>query len=276
MLRVSGSDPTGHLRRPAVWTGSAVAIAAAVLLMPATAEAQTDFYNLDHGRPLRVEDAYTTKRWAFELQVSPFSLSQERSGALRFAPSIELKHGLLPGLEVSVALGAENVREGSESSLTFEDVEASALLNLWVEGPRIPAAGIRVTGSVPTTSDRSSALEVRGILTRGLVGPVRGHLNAAAIVGADRPEDWWAGAALDYVLPFRHTLLLAEGWVASVTEGKSRVHSGVGARTQLTPTLLVDAGIGRDWSGDSRADWSITLGVTYEFGVRALLPGADR
>lgn len=254
---------------------SILAVLAGPLSLPIPLLGQTDFYNLDREHPLRVEDAYTTARWAFEIQASPFSLSQDRSGTVRFAPSLELKHGLLPGLEVSVGTGIENLRQEPESSTRFQDVELSALLNLWVEGTALPAAGIRITSHLPTESGRSAVAEVRGALTRTLVGPVRVHLNGAAVIGDGREEDGWAGAAADYVLPFHHTLLLAETWVSFTALGDEVVHSSIGARFQATPTLLIDAGIGRGWTGDEREDWVITLGMTHEFGVRAVIPGGD-
>jgi hypothetical protein len=254
-----------------------VLVLAGALCAPAPVDGQTDFYNLDKDRPLRVEDAYATKRHAFEFQASPFTLSQDRAGVLRFQPSMELKHGLLPGLEASVGMGMDRIRDGSDTSTSLGEVELSALLNLWVEGPDLPAAAIRVTGHLPTGSDHAATLEVRGILTRSLVGPVRGHLNGAAIGGGGRDESWWAGAALDYVLPFHHTLLLLEWWLASPPdEGRRRLHSSAGLRFQLSPTLALDGGMGRSWTGDVRQDWTLTLGVTHEFGVRALFPGLDR
>lgn len=249
--------------------------------MAAPLEGQTDFYNLDKDRPLRVEDAYATKRWAFELQVSPLTLSQDRDGALRYAPSLELKHGLLPGVDVSLGSHLEVDRVGGETSTGLGSLELSTLANLWVESRTLPAVGVRVTGHVPTRSDDSGWVEVRGLATRGLVGPVRAHLNGAWLGGEGRPGDWWAGLALDYVLPFQHTLLLLETWVAGPrsVEGeteKRMMHSTLGLRRQLSPTLALDAGVGRGWTGPARRDWSLTLGFTHEFAVRALMPGSRR
>jgi hypothetical protein len=245
-------------------------------LVPGTALAQTDFYNLDHGHPLRAEDAYAIERWAIEIQGSPLALSQERSGPLRFAPGAELKYGLLPGMELSAGTSMEIVREGSDSNIQLGDVRVSSLFNLWVEGRFLPALGVRVTGAFPTESGESSTVEGVVIITRTLTGPVRAHLNGGLARGRGREENWWGGVALDYVLPFRHLLLLAETWVSSPEEGRKLFHSSVGARVQLTPTIAADAGLGRSWTGHPREDWAITLGVARQFGVRALMPGADQ
>jgi hypothetical protein len=264
------------MRIPARWSLWLSLLIGTLAARPIPVVAQTDFYNLDRERPLRVEDAYATKRWAFEAQAEPLRLTQLRSGALRFAPSIEFKHGILPGVEASVGGGFEHVREGGDSETRFADLELSTLLNLWIEGSRLPAAGIRLTAAVPGDGDASSTLEVRGVLTRTLRGAVRGHLNAAALVGHDAPERWWIGGALDYALPFHHTLLLVETWGSKPRgEGITNVHSAAGIRYQLSPTFSIDAGVGRSWQGENREDWNLTLGVTHEFGVRALMPGVE-
>lgn len=254
------------------------ALIAAVLapFTGAPAAAQTDFYNLDKERPLRVEDAYSTKRWAFEVQLSPLTLSQDRSGGLSYQPALELKHGFLPGMEVSVGTGWNSYRMAGASESRLSDVDLSALANLWVEGSWLPAAALRVTSHLPTESEGAASLEVKGILTRSIFGPVRLHVNGAAVMGEHRTEDWWAGAALDYVLPFQHTLLMVDSWVASPAEGERQVHSTAGLRYQLGSTVNLDAGVGRSWTGAVGDDWALTLGVTHEFGVRSLMPGGVR
>ena len=266
---------------PSAFSAVSAVVLTTVLLggtaVPATSvAAQTDFYNLDKDRPLRVEDAYATKRWAFELQGSPLTLNQTREGELHYAPSLELKHGLLPGFEISVGSHLDVSRSGTETSTTLGRVEVSGLANLWVETQRLPAVGIRVTGHVPTRSDAEADLEVRALVTRGVAGPVRAHINGAWLTGDGAREEWWAGLALDWTLPFHHTLLLAEGWVADGGEGDATFHTGTGGRIQLSPTLTLDAGVGRDWRGETGRDWSLTLGLTHEFAVRGLIPGPSR
>jgi hypothetical protein len=267
-------------RTHSVRRSHAVAVALVALpLVPATVVGQTDFYGLDKNRPLRTEDAYAAKRYAFEIQLAPLGLAQDRAGTLRFAPSLELKHGVLPGLEISAGWGIETLRGDGRSDSGASEVDLSALINLWVETSTLPAAGLRLTGHVATRDRHHSSAEVRGILTRTLGGPVRAHLNGAAVLGDEAPEAWWGGLALDWVLPFRHTLLLAESWISTPSDDSvdRTLHTAVGARYQLSPTLVLDGGVGRSWTGDDhRHDWRLTLGLSREFGVRALMPGARR
>lgn len=245
---------------PAVLLGALLAFPG-----PDRLEAQTDFYNLDKDRPLRVEDAFATKRWAFELKASPLTLVRDRGGTVHYAPSLELKHGLLPGMELSAGYHRDH-----------RAVEISSLLNLWIEAHRLPALGLRVTALVPTEGERSSYLEIKGLVTRTLAGPVRAHINGGLLAGGGRSEDWWAGMALDWVLPFQHLLLLADTWVATPASGERDVYSGGGVRLQLSPTLVLDTGGRRSWTGELGDRWKLTLGLTHEFGVRALIPGGPR
>lgn len=267
------------IRRTALPIIAAALMAAA---SPGTAQAQTDFYNLDKDRPLRIEDAYATKRYAFELKMSPLTLSQIRDGTVRYRPALELKHGVLPGLDVSagVKLGVERSRtSGTERSDT--ELELSSLLNLTTETRWLPALGLRLTGHLPVEGDEPRSLELRGLATRSIGGPVRAHVNGGWTFGGEPLERWWAGLALDYVLPFHHTLLLAEtylaeapgGEVAGIQSAGQRVHSTAGFRHQLSPTLALDAGVGASWTGAAGPDWLLTAGLTYEFGVRSLMPG---
>ncbi len=254
---------------------------------PEAAHAQTDFYNLDKDRPLRVEDAYATKRFAFELKAAPLKLTERRDGTLVYAPSLELKHGLLPGVEVSVGIEPEWMRASDGARNSESTIELSSLANLWVEGPLLPALGVRVTGHLPTGTDADGWVETRLLATRSLVGPVRLHLNGGWLTGDGAPEDWWAGAALDWVLPFRHTLLLGEVWLAEPAAGleadpegaspeERRVHLAAGARHQLTRTLALDWGVGRSVRGEHAPRWLLNLGVTHEFAIRSLIPGGAR
>jgi hypothetical protein len=242
----------------------------AALVVAAPAAAQTDFHNLDKDRPLRVEDAYAGKFRGLELKVSPFDFSRLGTGRWEIAPQVELKAGVLPGIEISAGLHPTVHRLDGRTETRAGSAELSGLANLWVEGPRLPAAALRVTAHLPVErgeeADHGAYGELRGILTRSLGGPFRAHLNAAAVVG-DSHERGWFGGAVDWVLPFQHTLLLAEAWRNVVDDEDATLHAGAGVRTQLTPTLVLDAGAGRDLAGPSEGRWRVRMGLAWEFGI---------
>jgi len=235
--------------------------------------AQTDYYNLDHGRPLRTEDAYATERYAVELKVSPLTLTRAPGGAWAYRPMVEMKYGILPGLEISAGVEPVIRRGAGVASESAGEAEFSALLNLNTETLGLPALGVRLSTHVPLEPDEGMAFEAKGIITRTLIGPIRAHLNGAWLLGDGREDDWWAGGALDYVLPFDATLLLAEAVVGQPRlAGQSlRVVTTFGLRRQLTPSLGMDAGVGRALRGEGD-DWRITFGLTGTMGARRLIP----
>src|SRR5690606_12307925 len=78
-----------------------VALTAALAAGPLAA--QTDFYNTDRGRPLRVEDAIVVERHAFELQAAPLRATRVARGITHWGVAPELAWGLLPRTQVEVA-----------------------------------------------------------------------------------------------------------------------------------------------------------------------------
>src|SRR5215213_7417354 len=65
---------------------------AALAAVPAAA--QTDYYNIDSGRPVRIEDAYPVERYAFEAQVAPLRMERRDDGAYHWEFEPELGYGI--------------------------------------------------------------------------------------------------------------------------------------------------------------------------------------
>src|SRR5688500_4458202 len=82
------------LVRPRLQTLLLVVVAAIGASRPASA--QTDYYNTDAGRPIRIEDAYATERYAFELQLAPLRLERSRGGVYNWGVEPEIAYGILP------------------------------------------------------------------------------------------------------------------------------------------------------------------------------------
>src|SRR5690606_5489290 len=139
---------------------------------------------------------YPVARHAFELHGSPLTASQRRSGELEFAPALALTYGVLPGVDLGLGSALEVIRDEEGTTTTLDGLEATALVNLWVEGPRLPAVAIRVEGQAPFRSERRATGEARLVLTRSLVGPVRLHANAGVAMGSEREESGWVGVAM--------------------------------------------------------------------------------
>ena len=73
-----------------------------LLLLPASAAAQKDWYNLDHDRPFRVEDARAIDRRALEFSVGP--LGWTGGGSDEVTGSVEASAGILPRTQLSLGV----------------------------------------------------------------------------------------------------------------------------------------------------------------------------
>ncbi len=80
-------------------------LVAAALVLPfggPSLAAQTDYRNLDEGRPLRVEDANPIERYAFEFLTS-YGLERRQGGATVHAFVPELEYGIVANGEPGIA-----------------------------------------------------------------------------------------------------------------------------------------------------------------------------
>jgi hypothetical protein len=264
-------------------TSAVVMIGLAATLLAAPAHAQTDYYHLDKNRPTRVEDPFTAKQYAWELKFSPLTLAGLEDGGTSYRPEFELKYGLLPGFDVEVGASVPLAPLTGDIGAGNMELDVSALVNLTVETRFLPALGIRGSMHAVPASDHPLSFEIKGLATRTVANYLRLHLNGAVGLGEGRHEDWWAGAALDYVLPFDALLFVVSGYAARMNRDhfgepadELRWHTDLGLRYQMTPTMALDTGIGRSWSGPGGDEWRLTLGFTHEFGVRALIPTRRR
>jgi hypothetical protein len=267
--------------------GGALALAVlAIALSTLPAAAQKDYYNLDKNRPVRIEDAYATERFALEVKVAPLRLERERGGVYHWGFDPEIAYGILPrtSIEVGFPLAVVDGGEGSRKA-GLGGIELSAFHNLNHETLGLPALGIRGDVILPVgnlSADRVYT-SLTGLATRSYPW-ARLHVNAqytfgaAPVAGAEEaaPHDvsrWLAGIAVDRVFPLDAYLLIADVYAAQPLHADDPVewNAGVGIRYQVNPFLAVDAGVGRRLTGDPT--WYFTLGSAYHLGFRALMPG---
>jgi hypothetical protein len=263
---------------------SVLLLMVALGITAAPAAAQKDYYNLDKNRPVRIEDAYTTERYAFELKVAPLRLERERGGVYHWGFDPEIAYGILPRTSVEVGFPLAVVDGGTGRRAGLAGVELSAFHNLNIETLTLPALGIR--GDVllpigPLSGDATYA-SVTGLATRSFSW-ARIHVNAqytfgeaSAEAGDATPHDasrWLAGVAVDRVFPLDAYLLIVDVHAAQPVHADDPVewNAGAGIRYQVNPFLAVDAGAGRRLTGGPA--WYFTFGAAYHFGVRALIPG---
>ena len=253
-----------------------LSLIAMVIAAPA-AFAQTDYYNTDAGRPIRVEDAYPVERRAFELQLAPLRLERSR-GAYSWGVEPEAAFGIFPRTHLEVGFPLvlnDSPLSGTSSGLA--GVELSMLHNLNVE-TAIPALAIVADVLLPAGGfgpDRAYP-SVKGIATKTFTW-MRFHANGqytfgaaptASSASAVHVSRWMAGLAADRTLPLRSLLLTAEVVAEQPIEESEELEwsAASGFRYQLNPRWAVDAGVGMRLSTETRP-WFITAGGAFAFGL---------
>jgi hypothetical protein len=263
-------------------------LSAAIYLATATAGvAQTDYYNTDAGRPLTIEDASATERYAFELQLAPLRLERSR-GMYRWEVEPEIAYGILPRTQLEIGLPLSYVDLGPGSSRSgLGGIGIALLHNLNVE-TTIPALAIAGDVLLPIGSlaPDEAIFSAKGIITRTFTW-ARFHLNGQYSFGADEAvpiEDgehagaeasrWLTGLAVDRTFPLRSMLIGAEIFAEKRRSigAETQWNAALGVRRQLSPAFNVDAGIGKQLSGDDRS-WFATFGLAHAFAIRSLMPG---
>jgi hypothetical protein len=259
-------------------------IAAHALALPGYA--QTDYYNTDAGRPVRIEDAYPTERYAFELQLAPVRAERSGTGAYVWGIEPEIAYGILPRthVELGVPLVAVDA-PGAPNRSGAAGVELSVLHNLNAETAGLPAFGIAAHALLPAGAfgpDRAIA-SAAALVTRTFP-LVRVHANARYTFAGARDagsgletSQWLAGLAVDRTMPLRSMLVTAEAFAEQPLDEREPVAwtIGAGLRTQRSPRLAVDAGVGRRVTG-ADTGWYVTAGAAYAFAIRSLMPGGAR
>lgn len=258
-----------------------IAVVPFVSLAPLAA--QTDYYNTDAGRPVRIEDAYPTERYAFEAQLAPLRLERSDDGVYTWEVEPEIAYGILPRthLEIGVPLVFNDAgQQGEEFGLG--GIDLSVLHNLNVETAGLPAFAVAAGVLLPVGSAAPDRVypSVKGAATRTF-RLARVHLNGEYTLGSTPEIDddigeasrWMAGVAVDKPFPLRSALLIGDVYVEEPLQGGQELRwtAEAGARYQLNPFFAIDLGVGRQLTGDDQG-WFLTFGAARAFAVRSLIP----
>ena len=253
-------------------------IAVAGVLATLAAEplrAQTSYYNTDRGRPFSVQDATPVERFGLDIQLSPIRGSLAVGAKSEYEAEPSIGWGALPQTQVELGLPLSFGGPGN-SAVALRGVSLSVLHALNVETTEVPALAILAEVALPagSGSGRKTRTELGFLATRSLAGAFRVHLNAHVLVaGADRSatstdERWMAGAAVDKTFPLAGLLVGAETFLRAPSGRNmpSEWTSSVGARRQIAQRWVLDAGVGRTFTGVRQATFaSIGLGFSYSW-----------
>ena len=259
---------------------------AALLLGAASAVGQTDYRNLDDGRPVHSEDAYPVEHYAFEL-LTGAALENDAGGLETTIFTPELEYGLVMNGQLGLAVPFALVRPAGTSGVgTFglAGLRVPALYNFNTESRALPAVALRadLALAVGALAGDVGRLTVKAIATHSW-GLTRAHANLAWSFGSESgltetgaAPRWSASLAADRTL-FRSSLLLvAEGLMEEQVRGAPTVVTlAAGARWQWSPTAVVDLGLSRRLTSTG-PDFAVTVGVSQAFGARGLLPAGRK
>jgi hypothetical protein len=239
--------------------------------------AQTDYYNTDSGRPIRIEDAYAIERRALEIQIAPLRLERSRGGVYAWGIDPEIAVGLLPRTQLEVGLPFRYIESGGGRRLRgLGGVEIAVLHNLNVE-TSIPALALAADVLIPAgpLAPEEAYPSLKGILTRTFPW-ARFHVNGQYTFGdrvtsdphAGELSQWLGGVAIDRTFPLRSLLLTAEVVARQplIENENVRWESAAGVRYQLSPRVATDAGAGYRLTGDDKG-WFVTFGAAMAVGL---------
>jgi hypothetical protein len=196
----------------------------------------------------------------------------------------ELSYGLFANGQVGLSFPLAAVNGGSDTEWGLAGLHAFGLFNATTESGAWPALSVRVDLSAPVgTNGGESARAGAALLATRSFGAQRFHLNLAAAAGSDDTgaaveslPRWSAGAAVDRTFIRESVLLIGEVYAIRHNGSEpTEAIASLGARWQLSPTLVVDGGVGRRLSSTG-PDVTITLGLSHAFAWASLLPPAAR
>lgn len=270
--------------------GMALVLCGALCLPLRRSSAQTDYYNTDRGRPVQVEDAYATERHAFELKLAPVRLERSHGGAYHWGVEPEIAYGILPRTHVELGVPFTYADVGGARRSGIAGLDLSVMHNLNVESRTLPALGLRadLLAPVGALAPKRAYASLTAMATR-TYSWMRFHVNGQYTVGAAptasqangasalEQSRWLAGIAADRTFPLESLLLTAELFAQQPLESSTPVSltAGTGVRYQWSPTLALDAGIGRRLTGEDRA-WYVTFGTAFAFALPSLIGGGGR
>ncbi len=246
------------------------------------AAAQSDYRNLDAGRPIAVEDAQPIEFRELEAQTSLPRFSREGKGKRLLAIESELKWGLLKDMQAGVSDEFVVLRDPTHTVATWRDTQVHVLYNFNQETPRLPAVAIRPELAIESggLGSRHEHAAWKMILTKTIQGN-RFHLNGSYTLGptevrgrgGDLVNRFFYGAAYERTFPLQFVVLLADVYARKPIDGsRTEAVFELGTRIQVAPRWVLDGGISAGLRTGPSPDVGFTFGLNYSFSFRGLFP----
>ena len=234
-----------------------------------------DHKNLDEGRPLRLEDAYTIANSEISIETGAGFALLKRGPDRGFFP-IEILYGAVPNLQLGIGSTLFTDPHDTDDRPKSGDLRASALYNFNQETLTLPAFAAKLTLTLPTGVDAHGyGVELKGIVTKS-IDRLSFHLNAAYefLTDPDRTErdgryELALGASYPIGAPkFTRATLVGDVFADQPAARGEATIVGVeiGVRYQLTPSIVWDVGMGTEFAGPStRSSFFAATGISLGF-----------
>jgi hypothetical protein len=141
--------------------------------------AQTEYHELESGRPVTVEDAYVTARQAIELELAPVTIEQFGNGLTRATLEPAVSYGILPRTDIELIAPFIFRERGETPSHGVTQFGIAAQYNFNNESPLLPAFALKAEVAFPAGGAPTSGTlyEGRAIATKSLFDGLRLHVN---------------------------------------------------------------------------------------------------
>jgi hypothetical protein len=155
-----------------ITSGLPAAIAALLTgLGSAPAHGQTEYYNLDFNRPLRVEDAVPTERRQLDMQLTPMRIESFLDGSRRWRLDPLLSYGIAPMTEIELRAPILFVQPADQTApavLGLTSVGFGLMRALNTESSGMPAFALSGEVLVPVGSlaPTHTSFGVKGLMTK--------------------------------------------------------------------------------------------------------------
>jgi hypothetical protein len=236
-----------------------------------------DHTNLDAGRPLEFDDAYSVAYREQSLEIGG-ALAKPARGKIGASGSMEYFYGFAKNSHLAITFDPQYSSEDNGARrFDFGDASVGLFHNFNREYGNTPALAIRLDASLPTGRNSSGvSLRARAIASKKFGARGKLHLNLDGIFsGSSRSEErkFQPGAILGYSQllgyprRFDRTFVTQLGWRANSLKNDDGVTTiGVGMRQQVGVQSVFDIGVLSDLTGgDTREKLKLAAGYSTQF-----------
>jgi len=147
------------------------------------ARCQIAYYNVEAGRPLRIDDATPTERYGLDVELTPLRVERYPGGLLRLRADPKISYGILPLTEVSVRVPVLRVQtpdSGVRAVTGIASLAVGAAHAITLEGPRSSAIAVAGEWLAPYGgfAPPRASFALKAAMTKTF-SHLRVHLNAS-------------------------------------------------------------------------------------------------